>query len=247
VWCNPVHLGPRLLVNWPPPSHPLPILSPFQIPDTSGQLCALLKRHRDPGFSWSGTVMYSKVWTEDQCNGFNAIWFILLKQMQHYLNLILHAITLLQSSFLKIAHSLHASPSSSHPTCPSFFFLLHVASFLAGCWLLIFSNSWGAGPSLTPLPQADPSSFRSQAMPRFHVGHSNIKFFSRLKVTHMFSCKCLWIYFERSVDAKNPNPTSALRDKLPGILLFYMWKCIKLIRFPRPAGQKKIISIVLQF
>ncbi len=128
---------------------------------------------------------------------------------------------------------------SLRPTRPSFFFLLHVASFLAGCWLLIFSNFWGAGPSLTPLPQADPSSFRSQAMPRFHVGHSNLKFFSRLKVTHMFSCKCMWIYFEHGVDAKNPNPTSALRDKLPGILLFYMWKCIKLIRFPRPAGQKK--------
>jgi hypothetical protein len=29
VWCDPVHPGLRLLVNWPPPPHPLPILSPF--------------------------------------------------------------------------------------------------------------------------------------------------------------------------------------------------------------------------
>ncbi len=56
AWCDPVHLGPRLLVNWPPPSHPLPIPSPFQIPNTSGQLCALLRRHRDPSFSWSGIL-----------------------------------------------------------------------------------------------------------------------------------------------------------------------------------------------
>ncbi len=37
------------------PPHSLPIPSPFQIPNISGQLCALLRRHRDPGFSWSGT------------------------------------------------------------------------------------------------------------------------------------------------------------------------------------------------
>ncbi len=35
-------------------AHPLPIPSPFQIPNTPGQLCASL-RHRGPGFSWSGT------------------------------------------------------------------------------------------------------------------------------------------------------------------------------------------------
>ncbi len=40
------------------PPHSLPILSPFQIPNTSGQLCALLRRHRDPGFSWSRTVLF---------------------------------------------------------------------------------------------------------------------------------------------------------------------------------------------
>jgi hypothetical protein len=45
VWCDPVHPGPRLLVNCPP----LPIPSPFQFPDPPGaspnQLCVLLRRH----------------------------------------------------------------------------------------------------------------------------------------------------------------------------------------------------------
>ncbi len=36
TWCDPVHLGPRLLVNWPSPLHPFPIPSPFQIPDPPG-------------------------------------------------------------------------------------------------------------------------------------------------------------------------------------------------------------------
>jgi hypothetical protein len=35
-------------------------------------------------------------------------------------------------SLLEDAHSVHAGSSSSHPTCPSFFFLLHVACFLVG-------------------------------------------------------------------------------------------------------------------
>jgi hypothetical protein len=43
----------------------------------------------------------------------------------------LHLITLLKS-LLEDAHSLHAGSSSSRLTHPSFFFLLHVASFLAG-------------------------------------------------------------------------------------------------------------------
>ncbi len=38
LWQDPVHLGLRLLVNWPPPfstpPHSLPIPSPFQIPST---------------------------------------------------------------------------------------------------------------------------------------------------------------------------------------------------------------------
>ncbi len=35
-WCDPVHPGPRLLVNWPPPPHPLHIPSPTQIPIIPG-------------------------------------------------------------------------------------------------------------------------------------------------------------------------------------------------------------------
>jgi hypothetical protein len=38
----------------------------------------------------------------------------------------------LLKSLLEDAHSVHAGSSSSRLTCPSFFFLLHVASFLAG-------------------------------------------------------------------------------------------------------------------
>jgi hypothetical protein len=40
--------------------HPLP----FQIPSISGQLCALLRRHCDPGFSWSGTIHVLKIFLE---------------------------------------------------------------------------------------------------------------------------------------------------------------------------------------
>jgi hypothetical protein len=43
----------------------------------------------------------------------------------------LHLITLLKS-LLEDAHSVHAGSSSSRLTHPSIFFLLHVASFLAG-------------------------------------------------------------------------------------------------------------------
>jgi hypothetical protein len=77
-------------------------------------------------------------------------------------------------SFLEDAHSVHAGSSSSRPTHPSFFFLLHDASFLAGSWLLIFLPAWGAQPSLTPFPWADPSSLRSQATPHSHVGHTTV-------------------------------------------------------------------------
>ncbi len=59
-------------------------------------------------------------------------------------------------AFSKNAHSVHAGSSSSRPTCPSFFFLFHVVPFLAGSWLLFFPTPWGAWPSLTPFPQADP-------------------------------------------------------------------------------------------
>ncbi len=32
AWCDPVHLGPRLLLNCPPLPQTLPSPSPFQIP-----------------------------------------------------------------------------------------------------------------------------------------------------------------------------------------------------------------------
>ncbi len=74
--------------------------------------------------------------------------------------------------FRKNAHSVCAGPSSSRPTPPSFLFLLHVASFPAEHWLLIFPAFWGAGPPFTPLLQADPISLRSQATARFHVRYT---------------------------------------------------------------------------
>ncbi len=88
------------------------------------------------------------------------------------ISVISHVITPVQTSFVKNAHSVHAGPSSSRLACPSFFFLLHVASFLAGSWHLIFSTPSGAWSSLTPLPWDDPISLRSQTMLRFHVGHT---------------------------------------------------------------------------
>ncbi len=60
---------------------------------------------------------------------------------------------------VKIAHSVHADPSSSHPTR-----LARPSSSLS-----ILSVP---SPSLTPFPQADPISFRSQATARSHVGHT---------------------------------------------------------------------------
>ncbi len=77
----------------------------------------------------------------------------------------------------KIAHSLtvRTSPSSSYPTCLFLFFLLHVSPALAEHWLLIFPASWGAGPSLAPLPQADPISLRSQASPALKSGTNSIR------------------------------------------------------------------------
>ncbi len=36
VWCDPVHPGPRLLVNWPPPPHSLPIPPHSKFPSPQG-------------------------------------------------------------------------------------------------------------------------------------------------------------------------------------------------------------------
>ncbi len=75
--------------------------------------------------------------------------------------------------------------SGSLCSCWSFFFTpdlpvsprpLPVVSALVEHWLHIFPASWGAWPSLTPLPQVDPISLRSQSTPRSHVRHNNILF-----------------------------------------------------------------------
>ncbi len=71
----------------------------------------------------------------------------------------------------KIAHSVHADPSSSCPTGPFLLVLAHIVPALIEHWLLISLTSVGA--SLTHLPQADPISLRTQAMPCFHVRHTN--------------------------------------------------------------------------
>ncbi len=81
------------------------------------------------------------------------------------LNIINENLITLLKSLLEDAHSVHAGYSSSGLTQPSFFFLLHVASFLAGSWLVIPLPIRGAWPSLTPFPWADPISLRSQATP----------------------------------------------------------------------------------
>jgi hypothetical protein len=57
VWCDPVHLGPRLLVNWPHPPHSFPIPISWPPGVSPNQLCALLRRHHNPSFTWSGTCM----------------------------------------------------------------------------------------------------------------------------------------------------------------------------------------------
>jgi hypothetical protein len=41
VWCDPVHLGPRLLVNWPPLPQPLP----HSLPISNSQHPRLIVRH----------------------------------------------------------------------------------------------------------------------------------------------------------------------------------------------------------
>ncbi len=68
--------------------------------------------------------------------------------------------------------TLHAGSSSSRLTLLSFFLLLHVASFLAGSWLLILLLVWGALPSLPAFPWVDPISLRSQATPYPSIRHT---------------------------------------------------------------------------
>jgi hypothetical protein len=61
VWCDPVHLCPRLLMNWPPLPHlsPIPPHSKFPTPPLLGfpnKPRASLRRHHDPGFQGPGQV-----------------------------------------------------------------------------------------------------------------------------------------------------------------------------------------------
>ncbi len=75
------------------------------------------------------------------------------------------------------AHSVRADPSSLRPTCPFLLILVHIVSALVEHWMLISLASWEAGPSLTPFPQADPISLRSQVMAHSHVGRTNARFY----------------------------------------------------------------------
>ncbi len=90
-------------------------------------------------------------------NGFNAIWFILLKRTninsihsvmyKIYINYIILVLR-------KMAHIVRADPSSSCLTCPLLLVLLHVVSALVEHQLLIFLASWGAGPRQRPAPMS---------------------------------------------------------------------------------------------
>jgi hypothetical protein len=72
---NPSYCVVRSRPPWPqvarkltsPSSNP-PSPSPLQIPTTPGQLCTLLRRHRDSGFTGSGTVRmpWIKVLSDDK-------------------------------------------------------------------------------------------------------------------------------------------------------------------------------------
>ncbi len=113
------------------------------------------------------TVTCNDAAAEDECKWFIAIWFILLKQIWHWLRYMwyLNNIYTHRQGSLKNAHSVHARSSSSCLTLLSFFLLLYVAvdSFLAGSWLHISLPVWGARPSIIPPSRVDPISLRSQA------------------------------------------------------------------------------------
>ncbi len=47
---------PQVACELASPSSTLPSPSPFQIPNTPGQWCTILRRHRDSGFTRSGTI-----------------------------------------------------------------------------------------------------------------------------------------------------------------------------------------------
>ncbi len=131
-------------------------------------------------------VMYSNVETQDQCKWFNAIWFILLKQNSIKFNSAIYIIYINSMIFClvrKTAHSVRTDPSSSSPTCPFLLVLVYVVSALNEHWLLISLAPGEAGPSLTPLPQADPVSFRSQATARSHIGYNTKEWNAKLSLS----------------------------------------------------------------
>ncbi len=91
-------------------------------------------------------------------NGFNAIWFILLKQ-KHDLNQCSNYSYINYRIFhlvKKTAHSVRTDPSSSRPTCPVFLVLAHVAHALAEHRLLIVLATWRLGPPSPLSPKLIP-------------------------------------------------------------------------------------------
>jgi hypothetical protein len=120
-------------------------------------------------------MMYSNVQTEDQCNGFNGIWFILLKQTQHYFTIILHTITLVKIFFKKSCSLCSRWSFLVTPDLPCL--LLPSSCCLLPRWALTAYLLCFLGGRALPhsLPQADPISLRSQATPRFHVRHNDVQ------------------------------------------------------------------------
>ncbi len=91
----------------------------------------------------------------------------------------------------KIAHSVHADPSSSRPSCPFLLFLLHVVCALAEHRLLIFLASWGAGPSLAPLHQAEPISPQVPGNAPLPCWAQIIR---QLQLCHCFQKECVTLF-----------------------------------------------------
>ncbi len=90
-------------------------------------------------------------------------------------------------------------------------------------WLLIFLASWGARPSLTLLPQADPISLRSQAKPRSHVGHNNILFIDG----HVYWDSNCWLPFIFCWPRKKTSIFCFHLHQTNGSLLFPFYICNK--------------------
>jgi hypothetical protein len=82
LWKDPVHPGPRLLVNWSPHFHPLPIPSTFQNPDPLGfswAKCALTKTTSQTGLQVQNRGNLSKFVKMTLCC---QQWFLCDDQLQ---------------------------------------------------------------------------------------------------------------------------------------------------------------------